>query len=717
MVNIFPESLYQRLEFDKVLALLAGHALGQKGRAAIANLPILDESSPIALLLAETGEMQASMANGTPIPVAIYPELDEICRFLAIEDYVLGTQDFVQLRQVLVATFEAARFITGKQKDLPNINLIVQAVDLQDHLLSAINKVFDTKGELKPDASAELMRVRKRIQSRSNDLDLEFRKVLNHFKSQGLLSEQGESVRNGRRVLSIPVENRKRVGGIVHDESATGKTIFVEPEAIVVINNELFELYAEERREIYKIMQTLSKVFHPYAEHMLAYELFLARLDLIQAKAKLSISFDGVMPEILSVPYFGLKKAYHPLLFLRNKIQEKPTIPFDLELLHQNRILLLSGPNAGGKSITMKAVGLLQLMFQAGIPIPVDKSSKLGIFKQIFADIGDQQSLEEDLSTYSSHLRNMRHFIDESDAETLVLIDEFGAGTDPQIGGAIAEGVLQYLNLKQVYGVINTHYSNLKIFAHKTKGIVNGSMFFDKEELHPTYEMKIGTPGSSFAFEIANQVGLHKQVLKHARYKTGKNERAIDELLAELQQEKRLLEDQLTSVNDKEKSLDRLIRNYEHMQREFEMKRKKLRLDIKAQQSVKVMHEHKELEKALHEIKSTLNLEKAKALAVAKKVERDKMAIEQQEIQQEINQIQKGNIKANNQVIAVGSFVRMRNSGATGQVDSIIKGKAIVSMGLMRMTLPLIDLEIVGEQLEINSQRRIQLDVISNSAS
>ena len=400
---------------------------------------------------------------------------------------------------------------------------------------------------------------------------------------------------------------------------------------------------------------------------------------------------------------------------LKNKSQDKKTVPFDLALKGNNRILVLSGPNAGGKSVTMKTVGLQQLMLQSGMLIPSNPESEVGVFKKIFADIGDQQSLDDDLSTYSSRLQNMKVFLDQADENTLILIDEFGSGTDPKIGGAIAEALLREFNFKKVYGLITTHYSNLKMFAFKVKGIVNGSMTFDKDTFSPTFKMKVGRPGSSYAFEIAQKSGLNKKVLNYAKHKTGKNEKAIDELLIDLQREKKELEDKLVEMSGREKKLEKLIKNYDNMSKDLEFKRKKLKLENKEKSLQQSIKENKELEKLVREIREEKNLEKAKLQAAKIKEERQSLNKDVSNLKEEIyyKPIEAGKEKE----IKVGDFVKLRTGGASGKVDSIEKGKAIVLMGLMKMTANVRDLIHANEPLDIRSNKSIATDVTKNVAN
>ncbi|MCB0634990.1 MAG: Smr/MutS family protein, partial [Lewinella sp.] len=390
--------------------------------------------------------------------------------------------------------------------------------------------------------------------------------------------------------------------------------------------------------------------------------------------------------------------------------QGKKTVPFDLTLFGPNRILVLSGPNAGGKSVTMKTVGLLQLMFQCGLLIPVDPMSEMGVFTKLFADIGDQQSLENDLSTYSSRLENARVFLEKADDLSLVLIDEFGSGTDPKIGGAIAEAILAELNRRQVYGVITTHYSNLKIFAFKNKGLVNGSMHFDKDNLSPSYEMKVGRPGSSYAFEIASKSGLPESVLKHARRRIGSNERAVDDLLVDLQREKQEVEELLRELTEKQKTLDRLTQTYEQLHRDLEFRRKRLKLEAKEQALQEVAQRNKEIERLVRELKEEQNLEKTKKVSLEIKRTRTELVEEVKDLREDIY-YPDPEMEPDERPIKEGDHVRMRTGGAIGQVVEIDRNNAIVLMGDMRMTIKLRDLQPAKTPLDIKSTKSVSSDI------
>ncbi len=708
-----PKDLFERLEFDKVLDLLNNLCLGELGRHVAAAITPETSLDSIDRKLDEVMQFRLTIDRSDPFPITSYSDIAPDLRMLEIEDYVLSEEAFRRINIVLLFTRDIFRFFTQERRLLyPALFEIVRPVPFDEELIKAIEKVIDEDGNIRPDASPELMRIRKAIHSKQGELDRVFRRIIQEARNNGYLSDNVESVRNGRRVLSVPSEHKRKIRGIIHDESATGRTAFIEPEPIIEINNDIFDLESEEKREIYRILKELSTALRPYAPLMHNYLDLLVRFDVLQAKARLAVQMHGLKPRVTDKPQLGFIKSYHPLLLIKNKQSGRKTVPFTLHLHHDNRLLVLSGPNAGGKSITMKSVGLLQLMVQCGLLVPAAVESEFGIFHNFFADIGDQQSIEDDLSTYSSRLVNMRVFLENADRRTLVLIDEFGSGTDPKIGGAIAEAILRELNHRKVAGVITTHYSNLKIFAFKTKGLVNGSMTFDKDNLAPTYELKVGRPGSSYAFEIAQKSGLDKKVLEYARRRVGEQEGAVDQLLIDLQREKQELEEQIAQLALKEQKADKLIKTYEQMFRDLEFRKKRLKLETKEQELQKTAHDNRSLERLMREIREEKNVEKARELAQKLREERQRLAEQVSVLQEEVYQqpeVKKAPIRK-------GDFVRLRTGSATGKVEQVGKTKAVVLMGDMRLTIKLIDLQHANEPLEINSRASVQTDTIDQSA-
>lgn len=710
-MQLEPQDLFEKLEFDKIIDLLDRSCYGEKGREAVAAIQPMMDVEQINRSLAEVDEFRISLEKRDLFPIGAYKEIDEELRMLEIEGFVLPEEGLQKLNVLLLFVKGMFKFFTNEKQEIyEHLYNIIRPIHFNDDLLQAIERVIDEEGDIRADASPDLMKIRRHIQSKYREMDRQFRLLVETYRKKGWLTDNKESYRNSRRVLSVPAEHKRKIRGIIHDESSTGRTAFIEPEGVIDINNDLFDLQQEEKREIYRILKELSATIRPYIPSLQQYQNLIVRFDVIQTKAQLALKINGVLPVTTQKPNLDIKKGFHPLLLLKNKKLGRETIPFDLSLFGKNRILVLSGPNAGGKSITMKSVGLIQLMFQCGLLIPVDPLTKMGVFNNLFADIGDQQSLENDLSTYSSRLENAKVFLEKADAKTLVLIDEFGSGTDPKIGGAIAESILFELNRRKIYGVITTHYSNLKIFAFKAFGLVNGSMHFDKESLSPSYELQVGRPGSSYAFEIAGKSGLPASVLKYAKKRIGSNERAVDSLLVDLQNEKQEVEKKLKDLDDKQKALTRLVKNYEDLHKDLEYRRKKHKLQAKEQALQQTSQENKTLERLVRELKEEKNLEKAKKVALKIKYQRKELVEEVTDLREDIYHVPPEEV-IEDRPIVVGDYVKMKSGGATGEVANIDRKNATVLMGEMRMTIKLRDLELARQPLDIRSTKSVHADV------
>ncbi len=710
-MQLYPKDIKDKLEFNKIIDYISVECLSDMGRDYFAQIEILTDLVRIERLIDETDEYKKAIERGEHLPLYAFESISSDVELLRKEGYVLDIDSIRNIYRIVSMGLEISKYFADaeKVKFNPLIHEIVSNIIIDKALTTEIDRVLDEEGDVRPNASEELMRISKSIRSKERELEKVFNEQLESFKSRGFLVDTLESLRNGRRVLTVAVVHKRKIPGIIHDESATGKTVYIEPEKVISINHEVYNLYAERRHEIYKILRALCAFIRPYADALLVVQHTLVKLDTIRAKAKFAYRFNAKKPYLNAKSAFGLKTAFNPVLVVKNEATSSPVIPFDLELFGNNRILVLSGPNAGGKSVALKSVGLLQLMLQSGMLVTADENSKMGIFTKIFVDIGDQQSLEDDLSTYSSHLRNMRITTEEADPHTLILIDEFGSGTDPKIGGAIAEAILNDLNHKKVFGVITTHYSNLKYFAFKAHGLVNGSMEFDKNHLIPTFRMHIGKPGSSFAFEIAEKTGLDARIVSYAQHKTGKNEKAIDEMLITLMSEKKEYEEKLASLLDKQDRLDKLIGSYEHLNADLEIKRKKIKLQAKEQAAIKVMDQHAEMQKIIKEIKHSKDEEKALEASIALKKKREDALKELEALKMEVFAKEAG--AAGQQKLVVGSHVRMRNGTSTGEILSIDKNMAEIQMGFIKLKVALIDLTMVKEPIEIRSKKSIQTNI------
>jgi DNA mismatch repair protein MutS2 len=693
LVKFFPIDLSHRLEMDKVLELATKECYGEPGQFLISQLQPINLLPEIEIRLKEVREVKLGLEHADRLPLSNYETVLNELKLLHIEDYVLSQETLVRLRKQLAlvkSIFEY--FIEVRREVYPTLWKRISENEWKEDPFKELQRVIDEDGNVRADASPVLQKIRKSIGSKQRELDNVFRRILVDMRQKGMLAETEETLRNGRRVLAIPAEQKRQIRGIIHDESATGKTSYIEPEEVIAINNDLFDLEQDEKREIYKIFKELCAFIRPYGEDFHDYELLLAHLDSVYARARVAMDMNGNMPILVGKPSISWYKAVHPLLFLKNKIQDRPTIPFDLHFDKPNRILVLSGPNAGGKSIAMKAVGLIQWMVQTGFLVPVSEISEVGVFRKIFADIGDQQSMEDDLSTYSSHLKNMRHFIENADQGTLLLMDEFGAGTDPRIGGAIAEAILSRLNEQKSHGIITTHYTNLKLFAFKTKGLLNASMTFDKETLSPRYELKVGKPGSSYAFEIATKSGIPEEVIEHSRKKIGKKEESVETLLIELQRDKKDLEDKISENDEKAKMLDNLIKNYEYLQKDLDFRQKKFQLDQKESLLSQSTSLNKELESVLKELRASASEEIAKKKIASIKLEQVKLAEEVKIVREELIKMPLPDGMTDLKPLKKGDYVQLRTGGYTGKIESVSNDKAEVTMGDLRLTIRLIDL-------------------------
>jgi len=706
--------IFEVLEFNKVLDIAAKECYGEPGRRLICDAIPKLKYIEINQLLDEVNEFKNILNGAKDYPFGAYVDVSQELSYLDVIDYVPESEQIRSIYNIMWLYQGMKKFFGKSEIELYSTvyAIINQPIDFEASI-AHVNRVLDEKGHVKSNASKALVRLRATKGAKTKQIDKVFGSIISDFNRKGMLTDNKESYRNGRRVLSVPAEHKRQIRGIIHDESATGKTAFIEPEKIIELNNDLFDLDMEERKEIVKILRDLCNMIRPQTEDIAIASGILAKMDSVQAKARLALQVGAHKPRLRKEPKYKWSNAFHPLLYIKNKPLDVPTIPFNLELIGPNRILLLSGPNAGGKSICMKSVGLLQLMLQSGFLVTMDETSEMGIFESIFTDIGDQQSLEDDLSTYSSRLKNMKNLLVGANDKSLVLIDEFGSGTDPKLGGAIAEAILRELNFRKSYAVITTHYSNLKIFAFKTKGIVNGAMLFDSEELSPTFIMKIGRPGSSFAYEIATKVGLDNKVLKYARHKTGKNAKAVEDLLIELQNDKKRLEDQLQEMKDREVKLQRLIKNYELMSNDLNIKRKRLKLDTKQHELQKRQRDTQEIDKLIKELKHTKNVDAIKEV-------KEKEVTKKKELKEEVKALQRevysGNTEGGKK-IKEGDFVKLISGGAAGKVDSIQKNKAIVMMGIMKMTVDLDELIPANEPIPVNKKKSINTDNVAKSTA
>ncbi len=693
--STYPEDIYEKLEFDKVLELLEGYCYSPLGKEYVKRIKIIAEVDKLKKKLRQVHEFKMMlMEEIQDFPSENYLDLHQELKLLEIENYALNEEQIFRIAKVLKTMQDILYYFEkdeGERMEMyPELAELLEDLQFEKHLGAAIKEVMDEEGKMKPSASPELMRIRRFMNQRYRDLDTRFKAALMEYRKRNWLADEAESVRNGRRVLAVKSEFKRKIRGIIHDESGSGRTTFLEPDNIMLINNDITEAKQAEKREIYRILKELTKQIRPYRPQLQSYQRILGLLDFIRAKARFAVDLNASMPQILSERKIILNHARHPLLWLINQKTKKETVPLNAEISIVNRILVISGPNAGGKSVALKTVGLIQLMLQAGMLVPVDDYSQMGLFQKFFVDMGDEQSLENDLSTYSSRLKNMKYFTENADSKSLILIDEFGSGTDPAFGGAMAEAILEHLNKKYCYGVITTHYSNLKIYATKTKGIFNGCMTFDHENLSPKYKLELGKPGSSYAFELAKKSKLSEKIIDLAKEKVGKNYKEFDELLATLQSEKQEVSLKEAFVSKKESQLDDLLREYNAKQKTLDKKRRSLLLEAEQKALTLVGEYNKKLEQMMREWKESKN-DKPKLKRIKEEIQKDRIKLSKSiEEHKDVLYFQpsKGELK-------IGSYVKLRDSNDVGKVVELRKNKAIVELGNFKTNVAVKQLVVV----------------------
>jgi DNA mismatch repair protein MutS2 len=714
-MKLYPNSCFEDLEFDKILDSLSSLCMSPASKERVYNQPIETDLELINRNLQLVKEYKEALEDGEICSIGQFVDIRSFLATIKPANSVLPLEDINEIRVVLksYSGFRQYFEIEERQSLYPLLFQFICATEDSQFLLNTIEEYLNDEGNIKDDATPELVNIRRDQQKTLKKINQSFDSILRQYKGKNVLIDSAESFKNGRRVLSVRSEHKRQIRGIIHDESSTGQTAYIEPEEIILLNNDLFDLESYEKKEIHRILLLICDQMREYIELITQVSKTIIELDFIRVKASYSIQLDCKLPHIDNGGKIHWIQAYHPILKTKNDALKKETVPSDFTLEGPNKIMVISGPNAGGKSIALKTVGLLQLMIQYGMLVPCEEKSKAGIFKNLMVDIGDQQSIENDLSTYSSRLKKMTAMMDQANSETLILLDEFGSGTDPSTGGALAEAILKHFLYLKCWGVLTTHYSNLKVFAYKNRGLVNARMNFDTKTISPTYKLTIGKPGSSFAFEIAEKMKVPSVVLKNAKRRLGENQVKVEDLLVSIQSEKQELEDKLGDLESKQERLDKLIKTYERLSGELEYKRKKLRLVTKEQRAEQEAEFNRQLEKTIRELQESKNIEKAKSLASQKREDRSDLTKELKDLQDDIIAYE----DPGEQNIVVGNFVRMKNGNVSGMVEGIKNDKATVSFGSLAMDIPLRDLRLVGAPLEIQSNKSIQTDIYNRAAN
>ena len=535
---LYPLNSTEKLGFSEIKELIKAHCLSDMGRQMVDRIQVMNNYDQVLKFLNQAAEFKNILQNDEALPIHHFFDIKSLANKAKIEGTFLTEEEFYQVQASLTTVFAVIGYFNEREGQYPNLEALFEHLPIERAIVKKIDAVIDQKGKIRPNASRELADITSSIAKAENEARRKIDQIFKNASSNGWTADGSLTIRDGHLCIPLLAENKRKLKGFIHDESSSGQTVYIEPEEVFSLNNTIRDLEFERRREIVRILTVLTDELRPYVPLLLSYHGLLTKMDFVRAKALFAIDIDAAMPVVVNEARIRLQNARHPLLFLSFKAEKKTVVSLNVSIDEETRIVVVSGPNAGGKSVCMKTVGLLQMMAQAGLLIPADDVSTIGVFKQIFVDIGDDQSIESDLSTYSAHLSKMKNFVEMANGKTLILIDEFGTGTDPQFGGPIAEAVLETLNYKKVKGVVTTHYSNLKVFAGNTPGIENASMLFDNVEMRPLYMLEVGKPGSSYAFEIAQKIGLPKQVLDLAKNKIGVSQKKVDTLLVDLELEK-----------------------------------------------------------------------------------------------------------------------------------------------------------------------------------
>lgn len=632
----YPQNIEQKIDFQVIRDCLKAFCTSPLGKERVEAMTWQNHYDTVNDLLAYLREMISVLSDSSlSFPSGDIYDLREALSRIRIEGLFMDESELFSLRKMLDYVGQLERFFTLLDKEKYPLLAFSPShfrVSSLSHLIADIDRLIDRYGKMKDSASPELARIRKEIAQSQGSVSRVLNTILRQAQAEGLLDKDATpTMREGRLVLPVPPAYKRKIGGIVHDESATGKTVFIEPQQVVEANNRIRELEGEERRERMRILLDMTERIRPEVPQIMTSEHFLAEIDFLRAKALFAADIEAIVPEVQHKPMLDWHDARHPILYLNFRKQSRTVVPLSIRLT-DNRILVISGPNAGGKSVCLKTVALLQYMLQCGLAVPMTEASQMGFFENLLLDIGDEQSIEDDLSTYSSHLRNMKHFVKYANDKTLLLIDEFGTGTEPLIGGAIAEAVLSQLNAQKAYGVITTHYSNLKHLAERTKGIINGAMLYDRGQLRPLFQLSIGQAGSSFAVEIARQIGLPESIIQRATDIVGEEHIDYDKQLQDIARDKRYWENKRQNIRQKEKHLEEKIAHYEEQMADIKAKKRAIIEEANQQAADLLKKSNATIERTIREIKEA-KAEKKATQQAREKVESLKSKVERQSSQ------------------------------------------------------------------------------------
>ncbi|MCE2779349.1 MAG: Smr/MutS family protein [Algoriphagus sp.] len=690
---LYPANLEQKINFVKIKELLKAECTSSLGQGYVDSMAFSTDLNLVQRLLDQTEEFRQLLIAGESFPSSHFTNLNPYLEKAKLEGAFLEQDEFQEVKLALQTLKSCITFFQKFGDPYPSLKaLLGLLMDLDLKLLQVIDQVLDEKGKLRSNASKELQLIRSQLLYEEGRLRKVMERIFKEARAKGLMPEDAAiTIRGGRMVIPIAAENKRKLRGFIHDESATGQTVFMEPEEALDINNEIRDLEYMEKREIIRILTRLTDQLRPNIPALRKATNFLGVLDFVRAKARFALKTESHKPILTQERTLQWSHARHPILEISLKAQGKQVVPLNIKLDHQKRLLLISGPNAGGKSVALKTVALLQYMLQCGLLLPVHPDSKSALFDHFFIDIGDEQSLENDLSTYSSHLMSMKHFTQFANKKTILFIDEFGTGTEPQFGGAIAESILLALAKLGAYGVITTHYGNLKQLAEKQQGLVNGAMRYDVEKLEPLYQLEIGKPGSSFALEIASKIGLSKEIVAYAKEQIGEERVRYDRLLTQLENEKNQYALLLKEVKEKDKLLEAKLKEYNQLKDTLEQTKKQYIQEAKVEAKSLLDQANKKIESVIREIKEG-KAEKEATKSIRKDLDEFK-----EEVKPEKVSVQDPEIQVVGGQIQVGDWVRLKDNGAIGEVLLLKSKDAELLIGDLKSTVKLSRLEKIAK--------------------
>ncbi|MBR6446411.1 MAG: Smr/MutS family protein [Prevotella sp.] len=722
---IYPKNFESKIGFTEIRRLLRGECLSTLGSGKVDEIGFSDDAAEVNEWLRQVQEFRAIQEADEDFPLSYFFDLRAPVARVRPENTHLEASELFDLRRSLETIHDIVKFL--EKDEYPALRRLCDGIATFPELIAHIDRILDKFGHVRDNASPELARIRQTLAKTENGISHTLHSILRAAQSEGIVEKDvSPTMRDGRLMIPVVPGQKRKIKGIVHDESASGRTVFIEPAEVVEANNKIRELKAEEFREIIVILTEITREIRPHIKEILESYQFLATIDLIRAKAELARQFKAIEPVVAKKPQIDWIHAIHPLLQQSLDRQGKKAVPLDIELSAEKHILIISGPNAGGKSVCLKTVGLLQYMVQCGLSIPVSERSTVGIFKHLMIDIGDEQSIENDLSTYSSHLMNMKQMMRQADQRTLLLIDEFGTGTEPQIGAAIAEAVLKQFWKRKTFAIITTHYQNLKHFADDHKGVANGAMLYDRHEMQPLFQLSIGQPGSSFAIEIARKIGISEEVIGDASEIVGSDYIQSDKYLQDIVRDKRYWESKRQTIHQREKDIERTISRYETDLTDIEKSRKAILRQAKEEAEELLREANRKIENTIREIREA-QAEKEKTKLIREELEAFKESVSEidrlndEKIEKKMQQIlarrerkekrkkekekEQGKTtvaeklftaekSSNTSKIAVGNAVRIKGLQSIGKVESISGKTAVVIFGDMRTKMAVERLEL-----------------------